>query len=306
MSIKFRGKTKAGWTVDLPFEAFTYPAGEAEIKQTGEFDATQYEHLIVDVRGYDSHTLFHLAMFDDVMRHINTEDVYPLRLKWYLFLPYFPGARSDRGVPFGASVYTEFILGTLTMEKVVVLDPHSPVIVDLLGVAGLVFPVERIIKREVQDGSSDARPQTYAGVIAPDHGAVARATAAAKVMGVPVYLGGKTRDFKTGKLSGFHMEDELPAEGKFLLVDDICDGGGTFVGLAEATGLPKERLDLWVTHGVFSKGLGALYNNFGLIHTTTSYFGDSHNDMENWKYETEAERLDVHDVTPYLYEALQA
>jgi ribose-phosphate pyrophosphokinase len=301
MSIKFRGKTKVGFTVDLPFEAFTYPAGEAEIKVTGDFDPEQYEYFIADVRAYDSHTLFHLAMFSELV------DGYGI--DWNLFLPYIPGARADRGKPFGAKVYAEFILN-LEPHHIVVLDPHSPVSTTLLsrleayGTKLDVFPVERIIKREVQDGSSDSRPQPYAGVIAPDKGAHDRASAAAHVMGVPVYYGGKTRDFSTGKLSGFHMEDELPAEGKFLIVDDICDGGGTFVGLAEATGLPKERLDLWVTHGVFSKGLGALYNNFGVIHTTTSYFGNSKKDLDLWKFEEEAGRLDVHDVTPYLYEAL--
>jgi ribose-phosphate pyrophosphokinase len=299
MSIKFRGKTKVGFTVDLPIEAFTYPAGEAEIKVTGDFDSEIYEYLIADVRGYDSHTMFHLAMFSDFIR-----DMSPSR-KWHIFLPYFPGARADRGTPWGARVYADWIQG-LYADSVVIVDPHSHVITDLLDGMVNVFPVSRIIKREVQDGSSDSRPQPYAGVIAPDKGAHDRASAAAHVMGVPVYYGGKTRNFGTGKLSGFHMEDELPSEGKFLIVDDICDGGGTFVGLAEATGLPKERLDLWVTHGVFSKGLGALYNNFGVIHTTTSYFGTSKKDLELWKSEEAAGRLDVHDVTPYLYEALQA
>jgi ribose-phosphate pyrophosphokinase len=295
MSIKFRAKTKVGFTVDLPFETFTYPAGEAEIKVTGDFDPSIYEYFIADVRGYDSHTLFHLAMFSELVDDYGID--------WNLFLPYIPGARADRGKPFGAWVYAKFIL-SLEPHHIVVLDPHSPVSANFLngqreqGTQLDVFPVSRIIKREVQDGSSDSRPQPYVGVIAPDHGAVDRARAAAVAMGVPVYLAGKTRDFETGKLSGFHMEDELPAEGKLLIVDDICDGGGTFIGLAEATGLTRDRVDLWVTHGVFSKGFGDLLSHFGKIHTTNSYFSDVF-------YEKHLEGvLDVHDVTPYLYEAL--
>ena len=38
-----------------------------------------------------------------------------------------------------------------------------------------------------------------------------------------------------------------------LIVDDICDGGGTFVGLVKTfDNLPMS--DLFITHGLFSKG----------------------------------------------------
>jgi ribose-phosphate pyrophosphokinase len=55
-------------------------------------------------------------------------------------------------------------------------------------------------------------------------------------------------------------------------VDDICDGGGTFLGLAEATGLPWSRVDLYVSHGVFSKNaLKNLSEKFEYVYTTNSY-----------------------------------
>jgi ribose-phosphate pyrophosphokinase len=55
-------------------------------------------------------------------------------------------------------------------------------------------------------------------------------------------------------------------------VDDICDGGGTFLGLAEATGLPWSRVDLYVSHGVFSKNaLDNLRERFEYVYTTNSY-----------------------------------
>ena len=43
------------------------------------------------------------------------------------------------------------------------------------------------------------------------------------------------------------------------------------MGLAGATGLPKERLGLWVSHGVFSGRAPALADHFGEIVTTDSY-----------------------------------
>jgi len=57
-----------------------------------------------------------------------------------------------------------------------------------------------------------------------------------------------------------------------LIVDDICDGGGTFLGLAEEL---KEcnsgDLYLAVSHGIFSKGSQTLLDNFKSIYSTDSF-----------------------------------
>ena len=219
-------------------------------------------------------------------------------------MPYIPAARADRGAPLGIYVYAAPIIAS-DIKKIVVLDPHSGASEKIYGDRLDIFPVERIIRKEIQDASTDSKPNhTYQGVIAPDKGSKARAEAAARVMGVPVYFAGKTRDEETGRLSNFHMEDELPAEGKFLLVDDICDGGGTFIGLAEAMGLGKDRLDLWVTHGIFSKGFTELLQHFDTIHTTDSYLPDSNVYYPRPEMGTVViprDRVKVHKITPYLY-----
>jgi ribose-phosphate pyrophosphokinase len=312
MSITLRGKHRSGFTVDV-LEAFTFPAGEAHIKGFDTLKVEDYEYFIADIRGHDPQDLFHLNMWAAGLDAFGTVATgFP---KKYVLLPYIPGARADRTAPtqgpFGAQVYATFING-LFLDGVVVVDPHSPVAPSLyengerFPSSNLIeFPFERIIKREL--GGIDSG---YVGVIAPDNGAHDRAARAAAVLHVPVYTAGKTRDFETGKLTGFHMEDELPAEGKFLLVDDICDGGGTFVGLALAIKQtnPKVKLDLWVTHGIFSKGLKDLLPWFGTIHTTDSYdnnltgaafslIGNSYV-PEGGKY---GDQFKVHTLTPYLY-----
>jgi ribose-phosphate pyrophosphokinase len=73
-------------------------------------------------------------------------------------------------------------------------------------------------------------------------------------------------------LEGFRVyEDDL--QGKdCLIVDDICDGGGTFIGLAKE--LKKHNagnLYLSVSHGIFSKGLKELNQYFTNIFTTDSF-----------------------------------
>ena len=66
---------------------------------------------------------------------------------------------------------------------------------------------------------------------------------------------------------------EQKRDGKFIIIDDICDGGRTFIGIAEAI---KEQVQnpeiyLLVTHGIFSAGYNQLMNYFDKIYTTNSY-----------------------------------
>ncbi|RYF48025.1 MAG: phosphoribosyltransferase [Cytophagaceae bacterium] len=57
-----------------------------------------------------------------------------------------------------------------------------------------------------------------------------------------------------------------------LIVDDICDGGGTFIGLAaELRKLNPERISLAVSHGIFSKGIDPLTNWLDHVYTTDSF-----------------------------------
>ena len=315
MTLHFQAKHKTGFTVESPLQPVVFPDGAVHIK--GADAPLEYDYQIADVRGLSHDDLFTLAMWAEACSEREEPKI--------LILPYLPGARMDRGVPEGAYIYANFINKNIRPDLLITLDPHSPRWGFWYpGIRNVrdhsdpghgirvkqqesfkVFPVERIIRKEVQDATSDERDQPYVGVIAPDKGAHDRAAAAARVMGVPVYTAGKSRDFATGKLSGFHMEDELPAEGKLLIVDDICDGGGTFIGLAEATGLPKDRLDLWVTHGIFSKGTHILEPRFGVIHTTDSFYSG---DSVHLKDEAQSDgrkaidfEVKVHKLTPYLY-----
>jgi ribose-phosphate pyrophosphokinase len=55
------------------------------------------------------------------------------------------------------------------------------------------------------------------------------------------------------------------------MVDDICDGGGTFLGLAEELKSKNAgKLFLAVSHGIFSKGISKLSSMFENIFTTDS------------------------------------
>lgn len=249
-----------GFTVRSAATAMTFPAGEAHIKTEASADE---KPLYLYLTGADANEYMSAAMWIDYA-HQGGHKITAL-------IPYLPGARQDRGNPFGAQVYANLI-NSMAADGVVCFDPHSPVmpaLINNLRVVGAEDVIARAVKKALPE---------YAGVICPDEGAKTRTAITAEALGLPLFHAAKHRDFTTGKLSGFTCE-ELPSEGRFLVVDDICDGGGTFMGLAKATGLGPDRLDLWVSHGVFSGNAGQLTQAYGTIYTTDSHPGASNPDV---------------------------
>lgn len=181
-----------------------------------------------------------------------------------LVLPCLPGARQDRLNPDGDYLFTAKSVAQMINDRcfprVITVDPHSEVMPALLENCHVIHSVEVLAKDPL------ARP--YAGVIAPDAGAAKRAFAAAQFLKVPMYQAWKKRSTADGSISGFGIEPITALTGSaFLVVDDLCDGGGTFTGLAELVPDAAE-LDLFVTHGLFTKGLDGLLKYYTNIITT--------------------------------------
>jgi ribose-phosphate pyrophosphokinase len=182
-----------------------------------------------------------------------------------LVLPYLPGARQDRTNVGGDVLFTAYSVGydinCRPWRDVIVLDPHSPVIMGhMMNVRAQEFPLSRVAEKCWQG---------YTGIISADKGGKDRAEQFAKAMNKPIFYGGKTRDVSNGRLNGFTLE-EIPKGGHFLVVDDICDGGGTFIGLAEKIAEQGGFADLYVSHGLFSKGTRELKKHYKNIVTTDS------------------------------------
>lgn len=190
-----------------------------------------------------------------------------------LILPHVPGGRQDRlkweGDWLFTLKYVAGLINQLQFSTVVTLDPHS------LATTALI---DRVMVPEIHlDGLFKWYGQfmdipKYDGVIAPDAGAAKRAEKVAEQLGVPVYYARKKRDPETNKLSGFAIPDDLPSNSHYLVVDDICDAGGTFIGLAKVIAEEGDATaDLFVTHGIFSKEAGLrLKKHYGNVYATDS------------------------------------
>jgi ribose-phosphate pyrophosphokinase len=206
-----------------------------------------------------------------------------------LILPYIPGARQDRVNPTGDVGFmlntVARIINSYDFETVLVADPHSPRAGMLINNM-VEFPLGKIY---------DHLWRGYYEVIAPDKGARDRAAIAAGVIsreqfretgtGKGYIFAEKTRDVASGRLSNFDVKVE---EGNhYIVVDDICDGGGTFLGLGLKIQEQGAFADLFVTHGIFSKGtreLKLLYKN---IYTTNTRDIHERNDVMTFDILTE-------------------
>lgn len=240
-------------------EIVRYPAGEFNLKFESKGEASLGRAYVT---GHEPEDLILLNLFGDLCRRVNAS--------LEIFMPYFPSAREDRGNPLGVKVYADMV-NMAGASKVTILDPHSDVTPALVNNCHVIsvdamVPYAIYYNNWLAERGQGGRVE-YVGVVAPDGGAIKRTWGVAQALKVPMYQASKHRDVATGKLSGFSCET-LP-KGRLLFVDDICDGGGTFIGLADAC--HHDNLDLWVTHGIFTGDNLKLEQRFGRIFTTESF-----------------------------------
>ena len=231
----------------------TFAGGEPHVN-VHDPAAIAGRRFVIEANIGSFNTLGEALVVNDALRRSGAASV-------VFFCPYLPGARQDRGTPLTARVYADIINGA-KFDRVVCVDPHSPVMPALL---------DRVV---IIDAADAIEPSMLSGdnvvLICPDAGATKRTESVAERFGCAVAYARKHRNLQTGALSGFAC-DPIPDGAVAVVVDDICDGGGTFLGLAAATGLPRERLRLWTTHGIYSKGLEALRAHYSFIGCTDAF-----------------------------------
>lgn len=194
-----------------------------------------------------------------------------------LFLPFAPYARQDRRMDqydaFSLKDYADQ-LNLLNLTRVVVVDAHSDVAPALFNNC-INIPQDFIIR----SGKDELGIADFAEVVvAPDAGAAKKVLKASNALGLDpnaiVYLE-KVRDTTTGAITSTKVASD-PSNivgANCLIVDDLCDGGATFIAGAEALYKNGARsVGLFVTHGIFSRGVESLSEaGIDKIWTTNSF-----------------------------------
>lgn len=246
----------------MAFEAFTFSGGEPHIRLLPHRPIAG-EHIQVSIRLDNLEALGLLLVAVDALKRSGIAS-------FELFIPYFPGARQDRlmtvGEPLTAKVFAD-VINQLGAETIHILDPHSPVTPALLSHA-------HVINNHLFIGFCLDKLANNILLVAPDAGAEKKLYELAAAHSIPserLVFCSKKRDVITGALSDFVVHADELYQKSCLIVDDICDGGGTFLGLAKAL---KHKgagtCHLAVTHGIFSKGIEPLAAEFERIFTTNS------------------------------------
>ena len=204
-----------------------------------------------------------------------------------LEISYLLGARSDRKFETGSVNYIKEVLAPIinmqNFSSVTVLDPHSDVteacINNFIKQTQYSHGFIAFVLRDYFVGRSTDYSKIR--LISPDAGALKKVYDVAEAIGYShdIVIASKHRDVKTGKITHTDVPvnaDDLDKD--FFILDDIIDGGRTFIEIAKALrekGV-SGKIFLVATHGIFSAGLKPLNEHFDGIYTTNSYIDVSH------------------------------
>lgn len=249
-----------GQLVDVEFHSFS--GGERNVKIKGLQESVSdydYESYLVVANLTSPEDVMDLLLLKDAIdRHPNSS---LNNCRNALVIPYFPYARQDRpmviGEALGAKVMAK-IINDLEFQRVVISDVHSSVTSALLD-RPFEISQAKIVEQYFKQAKIDLGEYV---LCSPDAGALKKIYELAEnIGGADIVVGQKHRDTRTGKITGTSFSG-LDVNGrKVLMVDDICDGGATFTHLGKALkDAGASQVDLFVTHGIFSKGIDEVFD----------------------------------------------
>ena len=257
------------------YKMITFPDGEVHLELT-----TPIKDGIVDVRCRitNANDLFILMQLSDILKR---QCVIINRLA----ILYLMGMRCDRvfeiNRPFTLKVVTD-VINSFKARMVELYEPHSYRSVRMIDNV-------RSIRMTTEIANALFKANDNLLFVAPDKGAFERygeRTPCAVICS-------KVRDTATGKLLDFKAEEVIPVKRRdLLMIDDLCDGGGTFVGLApKVRELEPKSLSLAVTHAVQLDGIKRVAEVYDKVYITNTY--------KDWQNEELPSNVKVFDVNDF-------
>lgn len=260
---------------DIDYSISRFPDGEAQIT-LGEF--SHKDEINVRCRITSAEELFILMQVSDILRRHG--------MRFSISIYYLMGMGMDRVMSFNRPYTLNMVvhvLDNLGAYGIYLFCPHSSTALDLFRYTSVAQ-----INPDRLDSIVNTTFNDYQ-IVLPDAGAIERAG----VHDIPegVLIGEKVRNVTTGKIESIKIKNPEVIDGRPLLIqDDLCDGGGTFIGLAQAIREinPKADINIVVCHMVNPKGIENLSKNFNHVWFTNSY--------KDWQNEVLPENVTVIEI----------
>lgn len=249
---------------EIEHSMITFSGGESHILLNKNINYSTFDSVVITARINSSKALMEVLIAKDALKRVGIKH-------FDLVMPYTPYARQDRecypGESFTLEVFAD-VLNSAKFDRVYMLDAHSFVAPALIK-NSVNISNEQYVLLTMNDIDQDNK--VY--LVSPDSGANKKTNQLFD--SINTFAGivkcDKKRNTADGSLSGFEAFTGDLKGAPCLIVDDICDGGRTFIGVAEAL---KQKnagdLYLFVSHGIFSNGFDELGKVFKKIYTTNS------------------------------------
>lgn len=265
------------------YQTWTFSAGEVgvrledvELTTKKVMNGLSHWHVSIVANITDSESLMELVMLDNAIKNYFAN--LNLAYTQQLYIPYMPYGRQDRVAEQGESnsiVAFSNIINGLNHDSVYTLDPHSDVMLAVIN-GCTAIPQKSVVEHFINDKESSKILSEVDCVVSPDGGALKKIYQSSPLFeqDLHVVTANKHRNTKTGEVEFIQLNDiKLNALKHFLLIDDICDGGRTFIECAKQIRKYNKAayISLIVSHGIFSKGTKKLFDHFDYIFTTDSF-----------------------------------
>ncbi len=233
-----------------------FPDGTSQVWKLGDLIRRDRNSVKWDFE--NEAELFHLFQLSMLLR-ISEKGCFDNQLH----IPYLPYARQDKNTTdtttFAIRTFAR-ILNQMHWNMISAFDIHSGEATRLIDLLVNIPPNLSFV-------------EDYDFVIFPDMGACVRyEPIVLPYLGLDksrIIVGEKTRDQETGYITSYNIDASQIAGKNVIVVDDLADGCKTFEILGEELLIAKQA-NLYVSHGLFSKGLSGLVSRYHTIITTDS------------------------------------
>lgn len=255
---------------NIPYHINHYPDGHKHIVlEDCEWNKDSYLNVITRISSMDD--LFILRQVDNILWHEN------IRIS-ELVITYLLTARCDRRFSLGEAIDRDIVamdLYNLHADKIVFYDLHSD--------------PEILTRNNKMENLAVVRDKIlleYYNICFPDKGACDRYRYVC-----PHYnLVGEKHRKPDGISISLKELNKLDSNKSILVIDDLCDGGGTFATLATELNAiyPDFKREIWVTHAIQKSGIRLLAAKYDKVYITNSY--------TDWASDEFSDNVTIYDV----------